>query len=197
MRNSAVFLTVLTMMMTLCVSAEGTVIIEPANDYVTPTQFGFDLVINNPDSVSAQAFQTTITIIGPTVTLDVNSSEAVVDDLDYWIYGNSDAGAIILGVDAFQFGDGPDDGNPEALLVDDIVSRYVFNWDTAGLYVVLIELDENSSFVLNDNFSIEGLGFTPGSYEGDFRSFNIYIPEPATFVFLILGGSAVLRKRRR
>ena len=197
MRNSAVFLTVLTMMMTLCVSAEGTVIIEPANDYVTPIQFGFDLVINNPDGVSAQAFQTTITIIGPTVTLDVNSSEAVVDDLDYWIYGNSDAGAIILGVDAFQFGDGPDDGNPEALLVDDIVSRYVFNWDTAGLYEIHIDLDEDNSFVQNENFGIETLEFTPGSYEGGSHSFYLYVPEPATFAFLILGGSAVLRKRRK
>jgi hypothetical protein len=184
----------------LCVPAKGSVIIEPANDFVTPGQFGFDLIINNPDGVSAQGFQTTIDVSGPGVlTLDETESQDVDEDLAYWVYGNSvSATAIDLGGGSYQFGDGPDDGLAELLVEDDIVARYVFGWDgTEGDYTFTIDFDTNESFVLNEYFLKEALEFTPGGYIGDSTSFTLHlVPEPVSLMLLALGSTALLKRRQ-
>jgi hypothetical protein len=197
MKNSVVCLVAL-MIVTLCVPAEGTVVIEPANDFISGNQFGFDLIISDPDGLSAQGFQTTISVDGlGSLSLNEAESQAVDDEPGYWIYGNSVGATVIdLGGDSFQFGDNTDNAAAEPLVEGDIIARYVFAWDgIPAIYDFSIDLNPLVTFVQNEDFDKTAIAFTPGVYEGGDTGFAMLIPEPATFVFLTLG--AVLLKRRK
>jgi len=182
--------------------SQGSVTVTPAN-LVLPVSpgglFSFDLLVSNPDGVSAQAFQSTINVTGPGVlTLDAATSQAIASVADYWVYGNSDgAGAIEVG-GAYQFGDSPEDSIAKALAINDIMARYAFTWDgTAGNYNFALDLSTSNSFVLDDSFATQALAFTPGNHPGGSNSFTVSIvPEPATIILLALGSTALLKKRR-
>jgi hypothetical protein len=200
MKNLVVCLAAL-MVMTLCIPAQGQVIITPSNDVVDGNLFSFDLIVSEPDGASGLAFQTTISFDGPgLLLLEETLSQEVDSDPAYWIFGNSlDAGAVGIGGNSFQFGDSTNDGEPEALVAGDIVARYVFAWDVeagAGLYNFTIDLDPRKSYVQGESLVKEALLFSPGPYEGGSSGFMVYIPEPATLTLLALGGAMLLKKRR-
>ncbi len=198
MKYSAISIVALTFM-AFCVPAKGSVEIKPTNCVFDVDSFSFDYVITQPDDVNAISFQTVIGVMGPgTLSLDQAGSEAVSSELDYWIVGNSTgAGAIDLGGNSFQFGDGSDDGNPELLLAGDIVARYAFDWDgTVGNYTFTIDLNSALTYVQNDSLVKEALLFSPGEYPGGPDFFTVCIPEPATLMFFALGGAILLKKRK-
>jgi hypothetical protein len=198
MKNSVICM--VAAFLAFCVSAQGSVEIQPTNCVIDIDSFSFDFVISQLDSVSAFSFHTVIGVTGPgTLSLDPPGSEVVSSDPDYWILGNSTgAGAIDLGSNSYQFGDSSDDGNPETLLAGDIVARYAFDWDgTIGDYTFTLDLDSAKSFVQNQDFVKEGLLFSPGEYQGGSDFFTVSIPEPATLVVFALGGSILLKKRRK
>ncbi len=185
----------------LCVPAESAVIIEPSNCVLDGNSFSFDFIINEPAGVSAQSFKTTIGVTGEGLLFEQADSEAVANEPDYWVFGNSaGAGAIDLGGNSFQFGDNLDYGSAEPLLAGDIVARYAFTWDgTVDYYTFTIDLNTNSSYVLyvlNESPVKEALQFSPGTYQGDATSFTVCIPEPATLTLLALGGTILLKKRK-
>jgi len=186
----------------LLAPAEG-VVIEPTN-VVKPLSaggvFSFDYSINDPTGTSARAFQSTMGVSGPGIlTFDSTASEAAASAGNYWLVGNSGgAGAIDLGSNSYQFGDDPFDGLAQTLAVGDIMARYSFTWDgTEGWYTFTLDTSISNSFVMNEFFSNEALGFTPGQYQGQGSSFDVYIPEPSTMVLLALGGAGMLKRRRR
>jgi hypothetical protein len=186
----------------LLAPAQG-VVIEPTN-VVMPSAagetFSFDYAIYDATGTSARAFQSTVISVGGSgLTFDATASEAVSSAGNYWLYGNSGgAGAIDLGSNSYQFGDDPFDGLAQSLAVGDIMARYSFTWDgTAADFTFTLDTSISNSFVMNEFFTNEALGFTPGQYPGQGSSFGIYIPEPSTMVLLALGGAGLLKRRRR
>ena len=169
--------------------------------------FSFDLVISEDLALSAQGFQATISNInGPGVlTFDVAASEAVSGETAYWVFGNSaGATAIDNGDGSYTFGDGPDNGVAEALLIDDIMGRYAFIWDgTEGDYTFTFDLGTDNSYIQLDDFvSKEALQLPEGAWynypiiSADSSSFTVHIPEPTTLMLIAMGGLVLLKHRR-
>jgi hypothetical protein len=170
--------------------------------------FSFDLVISEDLALSAQGFQATISnISGPGVlTFDVAASEAISGETAYWIFGNSaGATAIDKGDGSYTFGDGPDNGIAELLVIDDIMARYSFIWDgTEGDYTFTFDLGTDNSFIQLDDFvSKEALQLPEGIWydypiiSSDDSSFTVHIPEPTTLMLIAMGGLALLKQRRQ
>jgi hypothetical protein len=160
--------------------------------------FSFDFAISDPCGVSARGFQSTIAVSDPcTLTFDSISSRTLETDADYWLFGNSYGAVIFENLDGtYTFGGDPCDALPQALAVDDLMARYVFEWDgTPGDYTFTIDLDTFMSFVFDESFSALPLAFDHGAYPGDATSFTVTIPEPATIILLALGG-LMLTKRK-
>ncbi|MFA5238836.1 MAG: PEP-CTERM sorting domain-containing protein [Phycisphaerae bacterium] len=176
------------------------VIITPSN-VVLPASagdiFSFDFVISDATSTNAIGFQTTINVSGPgTLTLNVTNSEAVATMAGYWAIGNS-ADATSIGSNPYTFGDNTANSLSEPLYNDDIIARYAFVWDgTNGDYTFVLNLDTLYSFVQNEGYAKEILGFNPGAYPGTSNSFTISVPEPCTLIIFAFGSGAVLLKRR-
>jgi hypothetical protein len=169
--------------------------------------FSFDLVISEDPALSAQGFQATISnISGPGVlTFSVAASEAVSGEIAYWVYGNSaGATAIDKGDGSYTFGDGPDNGVAEPLVINDIMGRYAFMWDgTKGDYTFTFDLGTDNSYIQLDDFvSKEALQLPEGIWydypiiSADSSSFTVHIPEPTTLMLIAMGSLALLKHRR-
>lgn len=162
--------------------------------------FSFDFAISHLNGFAAQAFQSTIeiSITGPgTLTFNSTRSKAVVNESEYWLTGSSMVEAFENPAGRYVFGDFPEDAIARDLAVDDLMARYVFEWDgTPGDYTVNLDLDPAHSFVLSEWWTTEPLGFDPGAYTGNAGSFTVTmpVPEPATLILLAFGG---LMFRRR
>ena len=177
------------------------VLLEPVNvtvPVVGGEQFSFDLATVNPIGLIATSFQSTLDVdtFGH-LTFDGVSSEAVVPETGYWIYGNSAGVAAIKYNGTYEFSDYANTPSAEFVDDDDIMARYTFTWDgTAGDYVFILDLNIINSFFLREDFvTKEELRFSPIAYvftSGE-SSFTI-IPEPATLVLLSLGSLCLLRK---
>jgi hypothetical protein len=197
-----IFVLLLVGCISLSMPAQGQITIEPTNVQL-PTAAGedfvFDLAISDPCGVSAQSFQSTISITGSGLTIDGPSSENVDGEADYWLFGNSAGAAALDNLDdTYTFGDGPDDGIAQALAVDDLMARYIFEWDgTPGDFVFTLVTDISSSFVQDGSFASHSLALEPGllTPSGE-NGFTVYIPEPATLMLFGLGSAVLLRKRR-
>jgi len=178
------------------------VIITPSNVALPASAggiFSFDFVISDATSTNATAFGATVSVSGPgTLTFNNADSNAVIYNVNYWVHGNSYG--VIHGtpmVNSYSFSDNPLYGNPEPLATGDIMTRYAFIWDgTNGDYTFALNLNTLYSFVQNENYIKETLGFAPGSYPGTSNSFTITVPEPCTLIIFAFGSSAVLLKRR-
>jgi hypothetical protein len=159
--------------------------------------FSFDFVVLNAMATNATGFQAIISASGPsTLTLNVPKSEAVATVADYWAIGNS-ADATAIGSNPYTFGDNTANSLSELLHNDDIMARYAFVWDgTEGDYAFVLNLETLNSYVQNEYYIKEPLGFTPRSYPGTYNSFTVTIPEPCTLIIFVFGSSAVLLKRR-
>lgn len=168
--------------------------------------FSFDLVVSDPTGITAaSAFKSTVTVSGPgsgALTFDSTSSIAVVSDSSYWINGNS-VGAVAQDAGgSYIFSDNPDNPAAVALNTGDIMASYAFTWDTAGDYTFTFDLDVADSFIqitegnppTPTNYAFD---FTPGSQAGGIDYFTTHVPEPATIMLLALGGTALLKKRKR
>jgi hypothetical protein len=186
----------------LLVPAQG-VVIGPDNVVIPGSAggvFSFDYSIYDATGTTATGYQSRVGVSGPgTLTFDSTSSQAVANDPGYWVYGNSLlAQAIDVGGGNYEFGDSPANPYYEALVNGDIMARYSFTWGgTEGWYTFTLDTAVGNSFVLNDSFVSEVLGFTQGQYPGQGSSFDVYIPEPSTMALLALGGAGLLKRRRR
>lgn len=178
------------------------VVITPSN-VVLPVSaggiFSFDFVVLDATDINATSFKATMNVSGPsTLTFDKTSSEAVTNEFGYWVYGNS--GGVIIKEEAggkYSFEDDPLSGFPEPLAADDIMARYAFVWDgTEGDYTFVLNLETLNSFVQDEYYIKEPLGFTPGLYPGTYNNFTVNIPEPDTLIIFAFGFSVVLLKRR-
>lgn len=162
--------------------------------------FSFDLVISTDPNPLAQGFQATIgSISGPSVlTFDIPSSQTVSGETAYWVFGNSAGATAIDNSDgSYTFGDSPDNGVAEPLVIDDIMARYAFTWDgTVGDYTFTLDLDINKSFIQDESFTKQVLQFSSGQYPGDSDYFTVHIPEPTSLVLFGLGGLVLLKHRR-
>jgi len=188
------------------VPADATVMVEPDNLNISGGIFRFDLVINDPCGVTnADSFQSVINVSGPgTLTLHVDSSQAVQTETNYWLKDENDGATVSdlpVGyrfMDYFSVSATP----PEELFAGDIMARYAFTWDTDGDYTFTIDLDSAISFVgLDDLTTKVGLELDPGDdphiIDSGTDYFTVTIPEPATIMLLGLGGIAVLKNRKQ
>ncbi len=193
----------------VAVSAQGLLIVpsninpEPADCNIIMSPGGilsFDLMISNPQGISAQGFQAIISVSGPgSLTGNEPSSIAVANDTNYWIYGNSAGSTFIDNSDgSYTFGDNPDSGLAELLLAGDIMARYAFTWDgTIGDYTFTIDLDTSRSFYLDEFFSKQAFQFSPEECGFEGNSFTLHIiPEPATLLLITFGGLFSVRVRK-
>jgi hypothetical protein len=176
------------------------VVITPSNMVLPATGgeiFSFDFVVD-ANAINATGFGATISVSGPgTLTFDVNNSKLVVNEVSYWVYGNS-YGVIIKtpSGNSYSFEDNPLGGVPEPLATDDIMARYAFKWGgTVGDYTFVLNLDTQYSYIQNGAYIKEPLGFTPGSYLGNSNSFTVNVPEPSTLIIFVLGSAVLLKKR--
>jgi hypothetical protein len=177
------------------------VTVTPSN-VVLPTSaggiFSFDLVVLEPNSTSAYAFQATIGVSGPgTLTLDGANSVKVATLASYWAFGNSGDASIFVSDGNCVFGDYTANGLGELLDGNDIMARYAFKWDgSEGNYTFTLDLNDAKSVVqINSSGAQEVLQFNPGIYQGGNNYFIVNIPEPCTLIIFALGASAVLLKR--
>jgi hypothetical protein len=201
MMKKSMFVLLLVCGLLLSLPAHGAVTVTPSNVQL-PTAAGedisFDFVISDPDGLSSQGFQSTITPSGPgTLTFDETSSKAVTGDVGYWLPSSPLVNAFEATGD-FVFGDGPDDAIARALAVDDIMARYVFEWDgTPGDFTFALNLDVSASLIQDEFFIPQAFLFDHGLYTGGSNWFSVtLVPEPATLMLLGLGGMVLLRKRR-
>lgn len=203
MKRQRVFVCAIVFAVVFTSSIFAEITITPANVQIPELageDFSFDFAVSQINSFSAQGFQSTIdiSIAGPgTFTFDSTSSEAVAGETDYWLYGNSMVEAFENPPGRYVFGDNPDNGIAQPLAVDDLMARYVFEWDgTPGDYTVNLDLDTTQSFVLGEWWTTEPLGFDPGILPGDAGSFTVTMPVPEPATLLLLGlGVVALRKR--
>jgi hypothetical protein len=162
--------------------------------------FSFDLVISStPPDINASGFQCTIGVSPAGLTFDADSSEAVSENHDYWIYGNSGgAFAEIRDVNKYRFSDSVDKATAETLFPGDIMARYAFIWDGVVTdYTFALNLDIKESYVLLGIYGPEeALLFNPGIYPGNSNSFTVPIPEPTMVCLLGLGGLMLGRSRK-
>jgi hypothetical protein len=161
--------------------------------------FSFDLVISStPPDTNASGFQCTIGVSPAGLTFDADSSEAVSNNPDYWIYDNS-AGAFaeIRDVNKYRFSDSVDKATAEILLSGDIMARYAFIWDGVITdYTFALDLDIKESYILLGIYGPEeALLFSPGIYPGNSNSFTVTIPEPTTLCLLGLGALGLIRRK--
>lgn len=161
---------------------------------VIGSKWSFDITIQNAEGASAQAVQTTLQIVGPgSLVLDVPGSAVVVTDPAYWVFGNSQGGdPFDKGSNIYQFGDGPDDGNAEALQDGDKVARYQFDWTTEGWYTININVDPIpplETYFTDTNFVKQPLTVSNNGLQ-------VYLPEPASVLLLLLGMMFAARGRR-
>ncbi len=173
--------------------------------------FSFDLVVSDPDGVSAVGFQSVLGVDLPGLVFDdvyddpcnIETarliSEMVEDDPDYWLYGVADGAAYGCpeGSNRFGFTDFQSQSNLQAFAEGDIVARYSFIWDsTPGDYTFTLNLDPDFSFVVDELYNQNAIAFAPGAFTGGDDWFTVtLVPEPATLVLLGLGG-LIIRKRR-
>ncbi|MHC5061444.1 MAG: PEP-CTERM sorting domain-containing protein [Planctomycetota bacterium] len=165
----------------------------------------FDLMITDPCGLSAMAFEGKIeNVSGPdTLTFDETGSMGIGADSGYWLFGNSSEIIASDNLDGtYTFADNTDDGSNLALAADDLVARYVFEYNgIEGDYTFTFDLDETDSFFYFfdlGSFDEQSIPITidPGTLPGSSNSFTIaLIPEPATLMLFGLGGF-LLRKRR-
>ena len=199
MMKKSMFVLLLVCGLLFSVPAQGAVTITPSNLQIDPCTVSFDLVISDPCGVSAQSFQATMSVTGTGLTFDGPTSENVDGEADYWLFGNSAGAAAIDNLDgSYTFGDNPDDGNPQALAVDDRMARYVFEWDgTPGDFEFTLITNTSFSFIQDDSFVNQSLALDAGQYTpSGSNGFTVYIPEPATLMLFGLGTTILLRKRR-
>jgi len=187
--------------------------------------FSFDLLISDPDGFSAMGFQATLGVDLPGLIYDDAYyhpddpcdpcdppnpdpcnveiprwvSQAVANDPDYWIYGNSGAASYGSpeGSNEFGFSDFTANSITRALAVDDIVARYSFIWDgTPRDYTFTFNLDPSYSLVLDQFWGSHAIAFDPGTFTGGDDWFTVYVPEPATLMIFGFGSAFLLRRRR-
>ena len=190
----------LSLLISLCANADAAVL--TVGNLSKPTYPGqllsFDLVVSDAADLTAAAFQATINVDTPGLNFLQTPSKAVTSDSDYWIYGNS-AGIWVQQLDPYsvQISDSPDFPTTEALIDNDIMARFVFEWDgTQEIYTFTLDLDTTQSyFLLPDMATHQAIQFNSGQLPGgqDYFSINL-IPEPATAVLLALGGIMLRRK---
>ena len=174
--------------------------------------FSFDIVVSDPDGVSAVGFQSTLGVDLPGLIFDDDYhdpydietskliSEAVENDPAYWLFSVGDGASYGCpeGSNQFVFSDFDTNLNFHALAAGDILARYSFIWDgTPGDYTFTLNLDKYYTFVFFDIFTPPGaIAFDPGLFPGGSNWFSVSIPEPATILVFALGG-LFLRKRSR
>jgi hypothetical protein len=153
----------------------------------------FDILIKEALGQSAEGAQVTLLVLPMghpgSLTLDAAGSEAIAGDPDYWLFANSvGAGALSLGGNRYQFGDGPNNPPSAPLQNNRSLARFAFTWDgVPGFYQVSIETATQSTFLLQDFAQV-----APSWTE---NPVTLYIPEPVTVAALILV-TAVLPRRR-
>ncbi len=145
----------------------------------------FDVLIDDPMGEWAQNIQLTFFIepLGiDSLAFDAPKSQAVENDPDYWLLGNSDgAGALDLGEDKYQFGDNPEDGMPVSLGVDDIAARFAFTWDgNAGDYSVTVDTEITNTYIMDEGFNSAAPSWVASQV-------TLRVPEPATVLLLVVG----------
>lgn len=209
MKRKRLFVLCLILGPMICLPAQAiiidNVVVTPSN-IVMPTlpgdTFSFDLIIDDPAAAVVLGFQSTFSVSGSGLTFEVGDSEAVENDQDYWIAGNSGgAMAIADGSNSYTFSDYTDNALPEALGTDDLMARYSFTWDgTEGDYTFSFDFDIAKSFVTNEGYESQALKFKDPDHPelgDDASSFTVtIIPEPATLILMCLG-TVVLRRKRR
>ncbi len=169
--------------------------------------FSFDFVVNTPIGQEAQFVQLTIDNVsgGPAdLTFDTSASEAVEMNPDYWAFGNSiGATAQSLPGGSYSFDDGANNP-PTATINDKILARFAFIWDgTVDDYTFTLDLNIDNSYVYLDNFQSSPITLPTGQWYTEpiigatDSIFTIHIPEPATMLFLSLGGIFVLKRRKK
>ena len=203
MKRNIVFVLSVVFVSIACLPADA-VVITPSNVVIPEfpgETFSFDFIIDDPMGVTAESYQSTITVSGPGgLSFNTAASQAVATDADYWVFDNS-AGAsafVKTATNSFVFSDSPSNPEAETLLADDIMARYAFIWDGSaqGDYTFNLRLGERVSFVKNSiTSSREALQFTPGQYPGDDNSFTVHLPEPASVILLVLGGAFLIKPR--
>lgn len=203
--KKSMFVLLLVCGLLLSVPAQGEVTLTPSNVEL-PTAAGedlsFDLAISDPWGVSGLAFQVTIGSISEpgtdTLTFHTPSSKAIGGEANYWLFGNS--GGIEAGDNgdgSYTFGDDPCSASAVPLVVDDLMARFVFEWDgTPGDYIFNLDLDIANSLIMDSGYINQALAFDPGAYTGGTNWFTVTIPEPATLVLFGLGTTILLRKRK-
>ena len=203
MMKKSMFVLLLVCGLLLSVPAQGEVTITPTNVQL-PTATGedlsFDFAINDPCGFTSQGFQSTITYSGPgTLTFDDTSSKTVTGETNYWLFGSPIVEAFEDAQNAgnYIFGDSPDDSIARTLAVDNIMARYVFQWDgTPGGFTFNIDLNTSKSYIQDEFWGGNAIAFDPGRFTGGSNWFTVTIPEPATLMLLGLGATVLLRKRR-
>ena len=154
----------------------------------------FDVLVNDAMGDRAQNIQITLSVVPVAtgaITFDAAESEAVENDVSYWVFGDSvGAGALDLGSDTYQFGDSPDSGVAESLINGDIVARFAFTWDgVVDDYLVTVDTGLSNTSILDENFETVAPSWVSNPV-------MLHVPEPTTVAIIAVGSLAALRRRR-